>query len=149
VAGRLRRDHEHVDPLGRLDAAVVDVEAVPEAEGRAGRHVLGDLLLVHVLLVLVRDEEHDHVAPRSGRVHVHHREALLFGLRAGRGAGAQAHGHVDAAVVQVQRVGVALAAVADDGHLLVADEGGIGFVMNVHGRSGLGLVNIGGSRFYR
>ena len=41
-------------------------------------------------------------------------------------AGAQADLHVDAALLQVQRVGVALRAVADDGDLLAADEGEVG-----------------------
>ena len=45
-------------------------------------------------------------------------QALGLGLRSGLGALVQADDDVAAAVVQVQRVRVALAAVADDGDLL-------------------------------
>ena len=45
--------------------------------------------------------------------------------------GVQADAHVDAAVVQVQRVGVALRAVTDDGDLAIADGRQIGVLVVV------------------
>jgi hypothetical protein len=42
---------------------------------------------------------------------------------------AQADGHLDAGVVQVEGVGVALRAVADDGDLLALDEGEVGVLV--------------------
>jgi hypothetical protein len=52
-----------------------------------------------------------------------------LGLRAALGGLGQADAHVDAGVVQVQRVGVALAAVADDGDLPALDQRQVGVVV--------------------
>src|SRR5699024_4559281 len=58
-----------------------------------------------------------------------HGQALLLGLRGGLRALAQADPDLDAAVAQVQRVGVALRAEADDGDLLALDDGQVGVVV--------------------
>ena len=55
---------------------------------------------------------------------------LGLGLR--RRALAQADAHVDAGVLQVQRVGMALRAVADDGDLAAADDRAVGVLLVVH-----------------
>ena len=53
----------------------------------------------------------------------------------------QADAHVDARVAQVQRVGVALAAVADDGDLPALDDRQVGVVVVEHlGHGGLSFV---------
>ena len=56
-----------------------------------------------------------------------------LGLGDRRRALAQADAHVDARVLQVQRVGVALGAVADDGHLAALDDRPIGVGLVVDG----------------
>ena len=57
----------------------------------------------------------------------HHLEAGAFGLLRGGRTGAQRDGDfLDAAVAQVLRMGMALAAIADDGDLLVGDQVEIG-----------------------
>src|SRR5699024_10441812 len=56
-------------------------------------------------------------------------EALLLGLGGGLRALAQAHADLDAAVAQVQRVGMALGAEADDSDLLALDDGQVGVVV--------------------
>ena len=59
-----------------------------------------------------------------------------FGLLDARRALAQRHRDVlDAAVAQVERMGMALAAVADDGDLLALDQVqvGVAIVINTHG----------------
>ena len=55
------------------------------------------------------------------------------GLLGGRGALAQAYDDVHAGVLEVQRVGVALGAKADDGDGLAVEEGEIGVVVVEHG----------------
>jgi hypothetical protein len=62
----------------------------------------------------------------SRRRRLHHLQAGLFGLVPGGAALAQADGDLDAGVVQVLRVGVALRAVADDGDLLALDQAQVG-----------------------
>ena len=88
-----------------------------------GCQVRRDVGLVDRALRRVRREHHDHVRPRrrvGDRQHLH---AGRLGLGGRLAARAQADAHVDAAVLQIQRVRVALRAVADDGDLLALDEG--------------------------
>src|SRR5699024_9273116 len=58
-----------------------------------------------------------------------HGQALLLGLRGGLRALPQADPDLDAAVAQVQRMGVALGSEADDGDLLALDDGQVGVVV--------------------
>ena len=90
VAGALGGDHDHVDALGRGDAAVADVEAVGEGEGVARRQVGGDVLVVDRLLLGVGGEEHDDVGGGRGLGDRQHLEALRLGLGDRRRALAQA-----------------------------------------------------------
>ena len=80
------------------------------------------MLLVDLGLGLVGDEHHDDVGLLGGVVHAHDLEAGLLGGLGGLGALAQANADVNAGVQEVQRVGVALGAVADDGDLLALDD---------------------------
>ena len=93
-----------------------------KGEGVAGLEVRRDMLLVDLGLGLVGDEHHDDVGLLRGVVHAHDLEAGLAGLLCRRGALTQADADVDAGVEQVERVGVALGAVADDGDLLALDD---------------------------
>ena len=104
-------------PGGRRDAAVVDVEAVREEDGRAVGEVRRDLLRVHVRLHLVGQQHATSCAPRDGLGAVRDGEPGLLGACPRRAALAQPDHDLDARVVQVQRVRVALAAVAEDGDL--------------------------------
>ena len=61
VARALRSDHEDRVVLGRLDVAVVDVETVSESQSSARLQVRLNLFLVNLSLVLVRQQNHDHV----------------------------------------------------------------------------------------
>ena len=119
VARPLRRDHDHVVPRGRRDAPVVDVEAVREEERGAGGEVRRDVLLVHARLHLVGQEQRDDLRAADRVGDGADPEAGLLGRGARRAPLAEADLDVDARVVQVQRVRVALAAVADHGDLAV------------------------------
>ena len=68
-------------------------------------------------LLLVRQEHHHHVGIPYGVGDGHDREAVLFGLGPALRALVEPDGDVAAGVLQVQGVGVALAAVAQDGDL--------------------------------
>ena len=114
VAGALGGDHPDVDALGRGDPAVADVEAVGEQDERARLQVRGDLRVPGRLLGGVGDRDHDDVGSGHGRARVEHPEAGLLGDRAALRRRRQADDDADARLAQVQRVGVALAAEADD-----------------------------------
>ena len=85
------------------------------------------LALVDVGLQLVRRQHHDDVGPFGGVGDGHDLEAVLLGLL-GRGRTlAQRNDDVlDARILEVQRMRMALAAIADDGDLLGLDQVEIG-----------------------
>ena len=116
VTGTLGGNHDDVDILGRLDAAKVDVEAVGKRQGLAGGQVGFDAVFVQGSLLLVVDEDHDNVGSLGRLGGGHDGHALSFRLCPALGAVVQTNNNVDAALLQVEGVGVALRAVADDGN---------------------------------
>ena len=136
VAGALRGDHQHVEVLARLDQVEMDVEAVREQEGGAFLHVGVQFVAIDVALQLVRGQHHHDVRDLGGLRRGHHLEAGLFGLLARGRAGLERDDDVlDAGIAQVERVGMALRAVADDADLLALDQVDVGItiVINAHG----------------
>ena len=135
VAGALGRDHHHVEVGARLDQVEMHVEAVREHQRGALLHVGGEMVVIDVGLQFVGRDHHHHVGPFGGLGHLHDLELLALGLfHAGRGL-AQRHRDVfDAGIAQIERVGMALAAVADDGDLLALDQVqvGVAIVINTH-----------------
>ena len=90
-------------------------------------------MLVEDRLVLgVGPQEHDQVGLGGGVGDRQHPQPGGLGLGHRRRALAQADAHVDARVLQVEGVGVALRAVADDGDLAAGDEGAVGVLLVVH-----------------
>ena len=114
VAGALRGDEADVDAGRRLDLVEVDREAVGEHEQVAGRDPVGDVGLPDLGLLLVREQDHHDVAAAGGVGDVEDLEAGGLGIGAARRVRAEADDDVDAGVLQVERVGVALRAVAED-----------------------------------
>ena len=72
VARALRRDHADVDAGRRLDLAEVDREAVGEHQQVAGGDPVPDLGLPDLGLLLVRQQDHHHVAAAGRLGHVEH-----------------------------------------------------------------------------
>ena len=93
-------------------------------------------LLPDVVMALVRQQDHHQVATTGGVDDGQDLQALLARLADGGGVGAQADDHVDAGVLQVERVGVALGAVADDRDGLAVQERGVCVVVVEHGGAG-------------
>ena len=123
MAGGLGRDQRDVDAGGRRDGAEADVEAVREHQGLAGGEVGLDVGVVDLGGGLVGREVHDDVGPLADLGDGVDDEAGFAGaLGVGR-VGAEADADIDAGVLEVEGVGVALRAVADDGDFLRLDEG--------------------------
>jgi hypothetical protein len=131
VAGRFGRDHGDINVARRLDSLEVDVESVGEHERLAAREVRRDGGGIERGLAGVGGDDHDDVGPGGSAVGGDGIEAMLLGAGARAAGFRKAHLHGDAAVAQVEGVGVPLRAVAEDGDLLAADEGEVGGVVVV------------------
>ena len=92
-----------------------------------------DVGLVHRRLLGVGQEHHDEVGLGRGLGHGQDAQPGLLGLGLGLRPVAQPDAHVDARLGQVQRVGVALGPVADDGDLAALDQArvGVGLVVQL------------------
>ena len=97
-----------------------------------GPEVGRDLGVVDGLLLGVGDEDHDRVGGRDRLGHGRHPKSRLGGQGATLGRLLEPDDDVDAGVAQVQRVGVALAAVADDGDGPAGQRRGIRVGVVVH-----------------
>ncbi len=115
MAGAFRGDERDVGGGGRGDGAETDVEAVREHEGDVGLHVGGDVVVVDLGGGLVGREVHDDVGPCGDFGYGADLEAGELGFAGVGRVGAEAYADVDAGVLEVEGVGVALRAVADDG----------------------------------
>ena len=136
VAGGFGSNHHDVHVVRQHDLAVMDAEAVSDHEGAARLEVGLDLLPVYAALNMVGYDHHDHVGLGCHFGHVGNSKAgRLCRCDAGT-AGIETHHHVLAVVLQIQRVGVALAAVTDnaDGLTLQGPQVGVLVVVDVYHR---------------
>ena len=117
---------------GGLDLAVVDVEAVGEGQSLASGEVGGDVLLIHIGLTLVVDEDHDDIGNLGGLGGLHNGEAVLLCHGPALAALVQADDHVTAGITQIHGVGVALGAVTHDGNLLASEVVEVAILFVVH-----------------
>ncbi|MNL50166.1 hypothetical protein D3C87_1731580 [compost metagenome] len=108
----------------------MNVEAVGKCDGSAVADVAGDVGLVDFGLQFVRRRHHDQVCPLGSFSDRENGEAI--GLDLGSGCRTRLQRDADflgAGILQVQRVGAALAAVADNGDLLGLDEVDVGITI--------------------
>ena len=133
MARALGGDHDHVDVLRRHDVLEVDVEAVAEAQRLAGLEVRGDLRLVDLPLHLVGQGDDNQRRPVHRGLDIARLEAVLGRQLEVLRPRQLRHDDLDAAVAQVLAVGVSLAAVPDDRHLLALQrrDRGILLVINL------------------
>ena len=129
VARALRGDHEHRMILGRLDVAVVDVEAVSESNSCARLDVRLDVIGPDGALVLIRSQNHDDIGLSSSFRNGLDFQTLLLGVLDGLGGRTQANDDVHTGIAQVQRMSVTLGTVTDDGNLLTFEDREIAVVL--------------------
>ena len=114
VARAFRSDHEDVDCGRRNDLFEVDVEAVSKSKSAAVFQVRSDFICIDVSLFFVRNQDHRDICVFYSFRNGFNFKAGFFGFSDGFAAFIQADDDVDAAVFEVQRMGMALAAITDD-----------------------------------
>ena len=141
VSGGLGRNHRDVNVSRRLDRPEADIEAMGEHQSLPCREVGRDFFLVDVRLNRVRHQNHDDVGPGCNFSDCSDRQAAGLGFGSRFAAGGQSDSHVNAAVLQVESVGVALGAIANDGDFLAPDERDIGGILVIHLRHDVPLFD--------
>jgi hypothetical protein len=91
-----------------------------------------DLLLVHLTLCLVGEQDHDHVGHLHGFGYRGHAHAVLLRACPALGALVQPDHDVLARVLEVEGVGMPLAAVPDDRDLLGLEQAEIGVLVVIN-----------------
>ena len=114
MAGAFRGNHEYVYVSRRDDLLEMDIETMGKSQGATGFQVRCNLVLVNVSLFFIRNQDHGNVSPFYRFTDGHNLQARSFRFRCGFGTFVQADHYLQAAVTQVQRMGVPLAAVTDD-----------------------------------
>ena len=114
----------------------MDVKAMGKGEGLAGGHGRGDVLLVDVGLHFVGKKNHDDVSLLGSFGDTHGFEAVLLGELIVLTAGALGNDDVHAGIAEVESMGMALAAEAENGNGLTLEvaEISVFVVINFHGK---------------
>jgi ketol-acid reductoisomerase len=132
VPRTFRRDERAIDPGGGDDLTEMDVEPVRAEQHVAGFEVRLDVLGVDVALNFVGQEDVDQVPLVGGLGGRDGCETVLHGLIVIGGAGTLADDDVAAGITQVLRVGMSLAAVADDRDRLAFEQTQVGVLVVKH-----------------
>ena len=131
VAGAFGRYHDNVYILRRLDQVKVDVEAVGKHQYVALFQVGGNLGRVNIRRQLIRHQHHNKIARLGCLVDLHDLQAGLFRLFPAGRALAKAYHYVYPGLLQVLRMRMALAAIADDGNGLAVQQPQVAIVVIV------------------
>ena len=118
MAGSLGSDHGYVYICRRLDQTEVNVEAVSKHQHIAGLEVGLDVLLVHSGLLLIVDQDHDDISHLSCLSSIVNCESLRLSLSLGLGSLVKTYDDVASGLLEVERMRMALAAVADNSDCL-------------------------------
>jgi hypothetical protein len=132
----LGREQEHVEISPRLDQAEAHRQAVAEAQRRAMPEMRFDLPVKRAV-DLVGGEHHHDVGGFDRFLDQIDSKGRRLGLDGASRSSAQADDDIDPAVVEVQRLGAALIAIADNRHSLACERCGIhvGVAQHVHDRA--------------
>ena len=132
MARPLGGGHKHIHPGRGDDLLVTDVEAVGKGQGLSLSHIGSDVLLVDVRLHLVVDKHHDDVRPLGCLGDRLDSQARRLCFCPALGALPQTHAYIAARVLQVESMGMALGAVADDGDLPPIQVAQVAVLLIVH-----------------
>jgi hypothetical protein len=134
-AGTLRCDQEYIEVCTGLDETEAHRQAVAEAK-RSAAAKIGLHLTVQRRMGFVGREHHDDVRGSDGILQKRGGQARRFCFEHASGLAPKSDNHVNAAVVQVERLRAPLVAIAEDRHALPVERSGIdvGIAQQVHGR---------------
>ena len=110
--------HEDIDVVGRDDLLEVDIEAVGKGQGTARSEVIPDFVFIYVGLFFIGNKDHGDVRTGDGFGDGLDGKTGFTGFFCRFAPFIEADGDIDPAVAEVERMGVALAAVADDSDFL-------------------------------
>ena len=133
MARALGGDERDVDLRRGLHFLVVDAEAVAEHQEVAGGDPVLDRLLPDVMVLLVGEQDHHDVAEAGGLFDARDLQAGGLGVLDRFRALAKAYDDIYPGILEVAGVGVALRAVAKDGHGLALQEVQVCVVVVIHG----------------
>ena len=122
MAGTFRGNHEYINVCRRNDLLEMDVEAMGKCQGIAGFQVRSNLVLVNIRLFFIRNQDHDDVSPFRCFAYRYNFQTGCFRFGRRFGAFVQTDFNCNPAVAQVQRMGMSLAAITDDGNLTVFND---------------------------
>ncbi len=108
VARAFGRNHNNIHIRRRNNLLEMDVEAMRKRQRVAGLQVRLDNVLVNVRLLLIGDEHHDDIALGSGFCGGEDFQTVSLGFLGVAGTRTQADNNVDAGILEVHRVRVAL-----------------------------------------
>jgi hypothetical protein len=91
-----------------------------------------DHLAIQRRLMFIRRQHHHDIGLRNRIGQIGHREPGLLGLGGGRRSRPQPHHDIDARILEVVGMGMALRAITQDGDLAGLDQGQIGIFVVVH-----------------
>ncbi|CCX65669.1 putative uncharacterized protein [Firmicutes bacterium CAG:791] len=122
MSGSLGSDHRNVYILRRNDQLVVDVEAMCKHQHIAGLQIRSNILLVHIGLKLIIDQNHDDIGLLYCLCSRKNRKALCLCLCLGLGALIQTNHDITSGILQIQCMCMALRTVADNADLLTLEK---------------------------
>ena len=100
----------------------MDIEAVGTGQILTGLEVHAEVALVHLAGHLIRGQDHDDIGLGCSPSRLSDGEPGVFGFGPGGTAFLETDPDIHPAVTQVERVGMALAAIAEDGDLLALEQ---------------------------
>ena len=100
----------------------MNVEAVSEHQRLAGLQVRSDVFAVHAGLMLVGQQDHDHIGGSGSFRGGHGGKAVFLGKSVVGTTGTLTDNHVEAGITQILGMRMALAAVTDNGNGLVFEK---------------------------
>ena len=122
MAGPFGGYHDDVQELGRLNLAVMDVEAVGKHQNVAFLHVLSNLTVVNLCCHFVGYQHHDKITGLGRFFHFCYLQSCFLCLFPAGGILPETYDHFNAAVLQVLCMGMALASEAYDGNGLALQQ---------------------------
>src|SRR5579885_3271321 len=122
MARSFGRRKKYIYARRRLNGAIADVKSVGKGQRLARLQVLRDFFVVELALRFIRRENHDDVGPCGGIGNRGDFKSGLLCLVNGPARSRQPDAHMHTGVLKVERMGMALRAVADVGHFLLLDQ---------------------------